>query len=274
MKITILFIAFLYLSIDIWADNNMPKEEIGNKKIPYNELEPFGHEKLRLKYRYFFNIGMADALYKISVLSFGYNINGFFSIGISQNFNRQYYRDFSSYDSFSKINKGIYVMENNTTAQEYSGRLSIPQMGTNLFLHYYPLIKENIPVYIPFYLGRSAHSSVIMYSENAVYNPAYQNNRPNEQNPILYMSADSLPTTYYGLGIGMKAVVGGVTFGFEFGWVQMQNPKWHYNIRPSLYNHSQMNLSEFYVLQEQIKFAYQPNDQIKLNYGFLIGIGF
>ena len=271
---------FLWLILPIHfslkADTtDIPPEEIGNKKLPYSKIAPSGQEKQRLKYKYTIEIGLPDTFYKLSVISLGYNINGFFSIGISRNFSRQQYYDFAYYDGTKTLGKGVYTEAGSVPAQEYGETFPMPQMGTNLFFHIYPLIKENIPIYVPLYLGRTDGSVLIDHSENGVFNPFYQINYPNRSIPILHMTADSPPTAYYGYGLGVKLVLpGGAIGGMEFGMVTLHNPHYNYNISASILNQSPLSLTDFYILQEQLKYAVQPIDRVKLNYGIMVGISF
>lgn len=277
---TIYFVYFfLYIfSFSILADTSnfpLPKEEIGNRKLSYAEVGTYGQEKQRLKYKYTVEIGLPDSFYKLSVISLGYNINGLFSVGISRNFSRQNYYDFSYYDGTRTLSKGVYTEAGSVPAQDYGATFPLPQMGTNLFLHFYPLIKENIPIYIPLYLGRTDSSVLINQSENAVFNPIYQNEKPNRPIPILHMSADAPATFYSGYGLGVKLVLpGGAIGGIEFGMVNLHNPQYNYNIQASILNKNPISLQEFFILQEQLKYAIQPIDRVKFNYGIMVGIAF
>ncbi|HNI89939.1 MAG TPA: hypothetical protein PKX55_17430, partial [Leptospiraceae bacterium] len=185
------YFLFLLLLTPIlsYADNTnqpLPKEIIGNQKLPEEDLIPYGQEKQRLKYKYNIVTGLPSGLSKFALFSLGYNINGYFSVGISQNQNRQTSEDYSYYDGTKTLSKGVYTEAGSVPSQDYGNTQLIPKMGTNIFLHYYPLIKLDLPIYIPVYLGRSQGSTLINGSENGIFNPAYQMDKPSYPLPILH----------------------------------------------------------------------------------------
>ncbi|MCB1179970.1 MAG: hypothetical protein KDK36_20500, partial [Leptospiraceae bacterium] len=123
------------------------------------------------------------------------------------------------------------------------------------------------PIYIPLYLGRSIKSKVIFNSNNIMYNP-------NGESPILYMDANYLPSNYAGIALGLKIDILGLNLGMEFGYIKMFSPGLEYNIRPSILNRVNLEFNEYYIYNELIKKAYSAPEEIKLNYGILVGISF
>lgn len=269
--ITVSAILFIFR---LWADD-IPKERIGNKKIPSEKIQKFGQGKLREDYRFFSSIGLPDGVYKLAAVSLGYNLNEYISFGISQNFTVQYYRDYGGSESYGNWNRGIIYAVENSTQQDYGIRKRIPNMGTNLFVHIYPFIKDNIPVYIPLYLGRTARTEVIQNSENTVFNPLYSALHPGSNLPVINLTAEALPSFYVGAGLGGKIFLPfGLFIGVEFGYTVLHQPQLHYRSSLSFLNKAQVSIPELAVLNEQVKQAYPAADSVKMNYGIILGASF
>ncbi len=253
----------------LWGEEK-PRERIGNKKIPPAQIQKFGQGKLREDYRFFASVALPDGLYKLAAVSLGYNLNEYISIGISQNFTIQYYRDFGSSESFGGWNKGVLYSVENSTQQDYGYRKRVPNMGTNVFVHIYPFIKENIPIYIPLYLGKTRRTEVIQSSENTVFSPAYSALHPGSDLPVINLTAEALPAFYAGAGLGAKIFLPyGLFFGMEFGYTVLHQPQMHYRSSLSFFNRAQVSIPELAVLNEQVKLAFPAADTVKMNYGFL-----
>lgn len=274
-KFTFYIIASALLSFCALNADERPKERIGNRKIPSEKIQKFGQGKLREDYRFFSSIGLPDGVYKLAVISIGYNLNEYISLGVSQNFTVQYYRDFGGSESYGNWDKGIVYTVENSTQQDYGIRKRIPNMGTNLFVHIYPFIKENIPVYIPIYLGRTARTEVIQSSVNTVYNPVYSALHPGSDLPVINLAAEALPSFYAGAGLGGKIFLPyGLFLGMEFGYAAIYQPQLHYRSSLSFFNKAQVSIPELAVLQEQVKLAHPAADSVKMNYGIILGASF
>ncbi|MBK8396671.1 MAG: hypothetical protein IPL26_15735 [Leptospiraceae bacterium] len=156
-----------------------------------------------------------------------------------------------------------------TVWQDYGEIKGSPDLGFNLFAHYYPFPDLNLPLYIPFYLGRSIRSQVIWGSENVMY-------RPNTSNyPVISMEADYLPSYYIGSGLGINfALPEGISVGIEFGYVKMLHPELDFNLRGSYINTTNISISDIFVYEQLFKRAFPGTDIVKMNYGILIGMRF
>ncbi|MCB1156613.1 MAG: hypothetical protein H7A25_04610 [Leptospiraceae bacterium] len=264
MKKLILIIVLIFMPNFL-----LSKEVIGNKELSHSELGPYGQEVERQTYKSFLTIGLDG--FKLTTVNLGYNLNSFFSLGVSYNFHYNGGWDMGTYD-FGTMDKGIITYAE-TYQQDYGKTQGVPDMNLNAFLHFYPFIQDNYPYYISAYLGRTRKSKVILSSLNTVFvSPAIFGTEEYGY-PVLSMTAELLPTFYYGLGLGGKFLLPfGLTVGIEFGLVSLHKPAFDPNIKLAYPDPGYISPERFWILHEQLRYAVRPPGTIKLNYAFLIGI--